>query len=151
MTLKRIKKVLIDFFETHAQINSVYYCNQDEYIAIPNKLYSSVNIDYVQSNLLSKSISHSYKITLSDLYNPNIKDHDSYIYSTLLQIVEDFEMYMRSQDEFTIQNNIAAIPFSDDTVDRTSGFVFSVYVSVARIVNECQKPLKTNIDAPEID
>lgn len=142
MTLNKLKDILIFWWEQHAQINHVYFGSQETYLALANKEYVSIAIEYLQSNFQAKNIVHSYRFTLSDLYNPNIESHEDYIYSALMQIVEDFDMFLRFRTDFTINSNLSVIPFSDDSKDRVSGVVFNLNIAVEREINECQKPTK---------
>ena len=150
MTLRYLNGIINEWWASHAQINHVYIGSQEEYLTIPNKQYVGVCVEYLQSNFQAKNIVHQYRFTISDLFNPNIENHNANIYSSLLQIVEDFDMWLRTSEEYTIQNNLSVIPFDDDSNDRTSGYIFNVNVQIPRVINECQKPVRVDITAPEL-
>ena len=89
-TLNQIKYLLINFFETHGQINSTHYEDDFDFNAERKLKYPVSNIEYIESNVSGKQTTHSYKIVLADLVDQNIKGHEDEIQSDVLQIAEDF-------------------------------------------------------------
>lgn len=140
LTLNQIKYKLIEFFNSHAQINQVVYSDDFDFNAERNLNYSLVNIEYLDSNISNRLMNHRFKFVIADLLNTEIEGHSDEIVSDCLQIAEDFFAWLYDQPEWSFNKSSSIQKFADDTSDRTSGVVFIVTLGVIRKQNSCEAP-----------
>jgi len=72
LTLNQIKKILLAWFQSHADINSTFYEDDFDFNGERKIIYSVSNIEYVESNINGKQNTHSYKLTLADLVDADL-------------------------------------------------------------------------------
>lgn len=143
MTLNDLKILIKDFFNGHAQINSVYYCDDFDFNAERSIDYPVANIEYLNSNISNKTVNHNFKIVIADLTEPDNTDMEDTVHSDSLQIAEDFFTYLQNYEVGIFFNKTSTInKFTDDTGDRVSGIVFTVSLSLIRPMNRCNMPTK---------
>ena len=65
-TLNELKQIIKGYFESHAQINSVYYCDDFDFNAERSIQYPVVNIEYLNSNINDKLMNHIFKVVIAD-------------------------------------------------------------------------------------
>jgi hypothetical protein len=141
-TLNEIKKILTNFFEQHAQINSTYYLSDDDYNTLKSIDYSSVNITYKNSNITGDEIQHNYDISISDLAEFDNSEIEDYVHSNCILIIDDFFTFLDESFDFEYSKNSTLNPFIDDTADRTAGITFSISIQTERRKNICDTPTK---------
>ncbi len=129
------------FFESHAQIKTVKYENDFDFNSERNLTYPVANIDYLESNLSDKMISHYFLIQLADQTDNNVIGIDDEIVSDLQLVAEDFFTWLQYQKGFTFSKSTNIQKLLDDTHDRVSGITFRITLSVRRSQNECSIPL----------
>lgn len=132
---------MIEFFEHHSQTNSTVYADDFNFNAEQFLIYPVANIEYLESNISGKNNTHSYKIVLGDLIDPNIKGHADEIQSDMMLIAEDFFSWAQDFEGFDFQKSVNIQKFADDTDDRTAGLVFKCQLSTIRAQNTCATPV----------
>ena len=60
LTLNQIKYQLIEFFNKHKQLHDVSYGDKFDFNANPNLTYPAINIEYVESNINVKKLTHLF-------------------------------------------------------------------------------------------
>jgi hypothetical protein len=143
LTLNQIKNRLISFFEGHAQIHTVKYETDFEFNAEGELIYPVANIEYLESNVQNKTVSHSFLVTLGDLTDANVKGLDDEIISDMLLVAEDFYTFLQYSEGFDFNKTVYIQKFLDDTHDRVSGITFTINLSVVRSQNDCATPTVT--------
>ena len=143
ITLDNIKQILKDYFNSHGQINSVYYCDDWDFNSERSINYPVVNIEYLNSNISNRTINHNFKIVIGDITESDNTDMEDQVHSQSLQIAEDFYTYLQNYEVGIFFNKVSTLnKFTDDTGDRVSGIVFTVTISAIRSQNICDKPTK---------
>lgn len=143
MTLNQIKRVLVDWFENHGQITSVYYCDDFDFNAERNIRYKTVNIEYLNSSISDNLTNHNYKFVIADYVIGDSNEQQDEIHSDCLQIAEDFFTFLQNyEDGFFFNKSSSITPFKNDTGDRTAGVVFNLAISTLRPQNWCNTPIK---------
>ncbi len=142
LTLIQITNKLQNFFETHAQINTVKVESDFDFNAESALIYPVVNLAYIDSNIANKAMNHRIEVTIADLVNKEIEQHDLQIESDALLIAEDFFAWLQEQMDFDFQKSTSIQPFADNAADRTSGVVFTITLQTIRPQNTCQIPEK---------
>lgn len=145
LTLNKLKKILKDYFNNHAVINSVFYEDDFDFNSERNILYPVSNIQYLNSNITNKTINHNYKIVLGDICRPDDSEMEDNIHSDSLQVAEDFFTYLQNYEGLIFNKSSTINKFVDDTGDRTSGIVFTITLSVIRTQNRCSTPTIFNL------
>lgn len=141
-TLNELKQILIDYFQNHAWINSVYYMDDFDFNAERSIDYPVVNIEYVNSNINDKVFNHFFKVVIADIVEPDNTEQEDNVHSDALQVAEDFFTSL-NEIEGVIFNKISSInKFTDDTGDRACGIVFTFTLGVIRPQNRCVIPTK---------
>jgi len=140
LTLNQIKKILQDWFLNHKQVRHFFWGNVQDYIAISNKEYTSINAEFVSSNYSDKFLNHSFRIAIGDLVNPNYPDLETEVISDSMNIANDFISHFEQMEGFVFQKSGSIQPFTDSDGDRISGVVFVVVLQVPRRANDCQTP-----------
>jgi len=139
MTLTQLKNLFTDFFKRHKQVNHCFYGDLADYVAIPDKVYYSVNIQYNNSNVSGKYINHNYTITISDLMNLNYPETEHSAISNCMEIAKDFIAYLTYDDDISSVNP-SIQPFREATGDITAGVVLGINVQLFMSLNECAIP-----------
>ncbi|WPQ65507.1 hypothetical protein SIO70_11675 [Chitinophaga sancti] len=139
MTLTQLKNLFTDFFKRHKQVNHCFYGDLADYVAIPDKLYYSVNIQYNNSNVSGKYINHNYTITISDLMNLNYPETEHSAISNCMEIAKDFIAYLTYNDDISSVNP-SIQPFRESTGDICAGVVLGINVQLFISLNECAIP-----------
>lgn len=142
LTLNNLKYILKGWFENHAQINNVFYCDDFDFNAERNIQYPVANIEYVSSNISNKTINHVFKFVIGDLVKPDDTDMEDNVHSDALQIAEDFYTFLQNYEGFSFNKTSTINKFTDDTSDRAAGIVFTITLSVIRPQNRCSTPTK---------
>lgn len=142
LTLNQLKNKLVEFFNAHRQLNTVCYGDDFDFNAERSLVYPVCNIEYTDSIMADKFTTHNYLITLSDLYDPNIKGHSDEIQSDMMGIGEDFFRWASESYDFEFIKSVRTKKFVDDADDRTSGISFNVQISVVRGTGVCAIPLQ---------
>lgn len=140
ITLNQIKKLLKEWFMAHPQVRHFYWGDLSGYNAVRDKEFFSVNIEYLDTNLNQKTMSHSYRISIGDMVDSNQPDQEDEVISDAMLIAADFFAQFELMEEFTIQRSTNIQPFSETTNDRIAGVVFRVVLNVPRKANECGIP-----------
>jgi hypothetical protein len=142
LTLNQIKEILVDFFNEHAQVNTVIYADDFDYNAERNQLYPAINIQYLSSNISNKTINHTFKfVYLNYLTEGNINLNNE-IYSDGIQIAEDFFSFIGDYEGIIFSKSSNIQKFKNDTGDMVAGIVFTLIISVMRPQNKCVIPKK---------
>ncbi len=139
-TLNQIQKVIKDYFDSSALVNSVYSLDDSDYNAIRDIVYPSVNIEYENTNLDNKLINHNFIITISTITNNDDSEAENYFISDCISIVEDFATAIYNINDLVFDENINVRPFVNDTGDKTVGVVFNLTISSMRPRNSCWSP-----------
>ena len=142
MSLNELRLQLINFFETHAQVNKVLWMDEDDFIAQRENTYPIVNLEWLDTSLSGKFLEHRFRVLIGDLYNPNILGIEDEIYSDCVQIAGDFYSWAQENFDFIFSSTSNISKFTDDTGDRISGITFNVSLSVPNSWNECAIPKK---------
>ena len=142
LTLNQIKKIIKDYFNAHASINSVYYLSDFDFNAERSIDYPTVNVEYLNSNITNKMMNHSYKVVIGDLCEIDNTEMEDEIHSDCLQIAEDFYTFLQNYEGLYFNKTSSINKFTDDTGDLTSGIVFTITLSVVRPQNWCSTPTK---------
>jgi len=146
LTLNNIKKILVDWFNNHAQINSVYYEDDFNCNAERNILYPVCNIEYKYSNINDRTVNHVFLIAIGDITEPDNHDMEDEVYSDSLQVAEDFFTFLQNAELGFWFNKVTTLTkFVDDTGDRVCGVSFYLTISTIRRQNWCDTPIKSNI------
>lgn len=142
MTLNKIIDELKVYFESHLMINYVVVTNDDDdFNALSDISYPVVNIQYLDTIVTSTLLTHNFKIIIGDLTNPNIQLIDYNIYSDCIQIADDFFGWLENNFSYDWDKNTTIDNFTDSNVDRVSGIVFPLSLSVRRGINsDCIAP-----------
>jgi len=142
MTLNEIIVALKAYFNNHSFINTVNVTMDDsDFNAVNDIVYPIVNIQYLDTDVSDISLSHNFKIAIGDLTNPNVELIDIEIISDSIQVADDFFGWLDNQYDFDWNKNTSLQPFSDSNVDRISGVVFQITVSVNRkLDSDCLAP-----------
>lgn len=140
LTLNQVKVLLKDYFESHAQLKSVFYQNDFDYNGERSIDYPSANIQYINSDVTGKLLNYNYNIVISDITQPENTEMEDNVISDALQIAEDFLSYLEYTEGFIFNGSSSLEPFVDDTGDRTSGISFTVSIGTIRNQNWCNKP-----------
>ncbi len=142
ITLNQIKNILLDYFKSHAMIEEVCYENDFDFNSERRIKYRVVNIEYLNSSINNKLVSHNYKFVIADLAEFDNKEIKDNILSDCVQIAEDFYTFIYEHPQI-IFNRISTInPFEDDTKDSATGVIFTVSLSAIRSQNICDTPIK---------
>lgn len=140
MTLSEIKMLLLLWFSDHPQITAAYWGTNSDLAGRKDKEYALVNIEYLNTNVLPKQLSHSYLITIADRIDPNFKDIQDVVISDSMMVAEDFFAFLDTLPNVTATGNTSIQPFVDDLPDRLAGITFRVVLTVPRKVTSCDKP-----------
>jgi len=141
-TLNQIKHILINYFESHAQIQQVVYSDDFDFNSNRNLIYPVVNIEYVNTNITTKTSNHIFKIVIADKVEVEDSNMEDNVHSDAIQIAEDFISHLERTEGWFLAGTSTINKFTDDTGDRTSGIVFTITLSVVRDKNRCNTPLK---------
>jgi len=144
LTLNQLKKILIAYFEAHALINSVFYCDDFDFNAERSINYPVSNIEYLNSSISDKVCKHNYKVVIADLTQADNTDMEDEVISDSLQVAEDFFTYLQNYEGFNFDKSSSINKFTDDTSDRATGIVFTIALSTIRPQNRCSTPTKQN-------
>ncbi|SFW49936.1 hypothetical protein [Chitinophaga sancti] len=139
MTLTQLRILFLNFFSKHKQVNHCVYGDLSDYVAIPDKLYYSINIQYNNSNVSGKYINHNYTITVSDLMKLDIPETEHSAISNCMEIAKDFIAYLSYNDDISSVNP-SIQPFRQATGDITAGVVLGINVQLFLPFNECAIP-----------
>lgn len=142
MTLNQIRTQLIEFFNDHAQVNSVIWMDEDDFIAQRDTTYPVVNMEWLDTSLSDRFLQHRFRVLIGDLYNPNVTGIEDEIYSDCVQIAGDFWSWLQENMDFNFQSSSNIQKFTDDTGDRISGITFTITISVPNSWDECAIPKK---------
>lgn len=142
LTLNQIKIILKDWFNNHALINSVYYCDDFDFNSERSIDYPVANIEYLNSDITGKMINHNYKVVIGDLTKADDSEMEDNIHSDSLQVAEDFFTFLQNYEGFSFDKSSSINKFTDDTADRASGIVFTFSLSLVRSQNRCDVPTK---------
>jgi hypothetical protein len=139
-TLNEIKILLKAWFNNHALINSVYYCDDWDFNSERSINYPVVNLEYLNSNINNTTINHNYKVVIADVVEANNTEMEDNIHSDSLQVAEDFYTYLQNLEGITFNRVSTINKFTDDTGDRASGIIFTITIAVIRPQNRCSAP-----------
>ena len=142
LTLNQIKKILKDYFNAHALINSVYYMDDFNFNAERSIDYPVANIEYVNSDINIGVMNHNYKIVIADLCELDNAEMEDNIHSDSLQIAEDFFTYLQNYEGLIFKKTSSINHFTEDTGDLAAGIVFTVQLGTIRKQNWCDSPTK---------
>jgi hypothetical protein len=147
LTTNQIKVRLIDFFENHAQINTVVYADDFDFSAIPNLVYPVVHIQSVNSQITGKEIISSFKFMIADMEDPQNQDSEDEIWNDTQLIADDFLAFFGDDDypDFLMDTDTTFQRFSELGTDRTAGVVFTAKVRQTREINPCTIPVQANV------
>lgn len=147
LTTNQIKVRLIDFFENHAQINTVVYADDFDFSAYPNLVYPVVHIQSVNSQITGKEVINSFKFMIADMEDPQNQDSEDEIWNDTQLIADDFLTFFGDDDypDFLMDTDTTFQRFSESGTDRTAGVVFTAKVRQTREINPCTIPTQANI------
>ena len=138
-TLSYIHKLFEEFFNSHSQVNHFHYGVIEDYMASKEeKDYISVNVEFTGTQFDETFSTHSYTISISDLFNQNYPEMEHSVISNTAQIMRDFLSFLRDMDITFTSGNIQ--PFREDTNDFTAGVVMVLGIQVPNQLNECSIP-----------
>lgn len=141
-TLNQVKKILKDYFEGHAQINTTIWGNDVEFNSERQINYPACNIEYLNSDVSGKLLNYNFNIVIADIAKlDDDGEMSDNIISDALQIAEDFLSYLEYTEGFIFNGSSSLEPFIDDTGDRTTGISFTVSIGTIRNSNWCNKPV----------
>ena len=144
LTLNQLRKYLVDFFESHYQINTVVYADDFDFSAKADVLYKVAHIQPVDPVVInSNEILNRFKITIGDIEDPNNPDSENEIWSDCISITNDFVSYFGNDDfeDFYIDKTINIQRFSESNTDRVAGVVFAFNIRQTRLNNPCTLPV----------
>jgi hypothetical protein len=145
LTLKKYKKVLIDFFEKHLQINTVVFGNKKDFAVLENLIYPVVNISFLDSSANDRTVIDRFQITISDLQDSDNDSSEFEIVSDTSLIGYDLLNYLADEKfafDFQVLNSVSMNNFTDEGDDLTSGVVFVINLTQQRPINPCSVPLR---------
>lgn len=145
LTLTQIKQRLIDWFSSHAQINTVVFANDFEFSAERNLVYPVVNLSFIGSRINERMLDYSIKVKIGDLVSEDDTNLQDYVISDSILIAEDFFTFLQYEEGWVFTRSSTIRPLIDNGGDRISGVEFTVIVSVVRSQNTCEKPVRSVI------
>ena len=147
LSLNQIKQRLIDFFEGHAQINTVIYADDFDFNAYPDIVYKVVHIQPVNTIVRTNEIIHQFKIMIADIEDPLNATSEFDLYSDCELIANDFLAFFGDDDypDIIMDTNTTFQPFSESGTDRTAGVVFTAAIRQTRYINPCTIPTQAII------
>lgn len=138
-SLKDAKQFLEDFFNTHKQINQVYYGNDSDLNAIEEKNYPLCQIEYLGSPISNRNIQYRFNITIQDLYNGDFPETEIEIHDFAILVIRDFIAFLNLNQIDFYSGNINVFKDSDD--DITAGATIGFIMTFPLMANECNIPL----------
>lgn len=141
ITLNQIKRRLLAWFESHAQINSTTSFDDFEFEAERNLAYPVANVEYLLSNIDDKFINYTFFVKVGDLAGDNVSHQDEVVSDAIL-IADDFFSYLQDEEGWVFRRSSTLDTFKDDGGDRVTGIMFRVVLGVVRSHNTCQTPTK---------
>jgi hypothetical protein len=137
-SLNKIRFDIKSFFESHPQVRSYFYGTVDDYVAVSNKEYFSVNVEFNSATVNGKYINYQFSISIADLMDANYPDSEHDAVSDCLLIGGDLLAYLTSVDYTYTSANMQ--PFRQDMGDITAGVVLGLTLQLALGSNECSIP-----------
>lgn len=153
ITTNQYIKLINDFFEAHAQINTTLNGDEFNFNADSDIVYPVAHSEYKRQSTTSTNIATQFLITIGDIFDSNINNAEVDIWSDTNQIAMDFIDYLSNQDgDFIIVENVAVEPFKNGNVDRIAGVSFTITFNQWREANDCIIPtiVKTTLPLQEI-
>lgn len=141
-SLNQIKKSLVQFFDGHAQINQVAYCDEKDFAAMRDITYPAANIEYLDSNINGNLMTHRFVFNLEDLADENIPGIEDEIYSDMLEVAEDFYSWLWEQLDYQFTKQATIEKYVDKGGDRVAGISFRINLTTVRRQNPCVIPTK---------
>lgn len=131
------------FFQSHQQINTVKTGNQFNFNADSNIVYPVSHIEYLGSNTTDSARVYSFFITIADIFDPNLEEHEEDIYSDTTDIANDVIDWFSSQiqTEYTLQENVRINKFNNGHTDKVCGVQINLVFTEFRTVDACIIPL----------
>lgn len=144
MTLNQYKKILMNFFQNHLQINTVLFGNQYDFNANENIVYPVANIRFLDSSTNGTSIIDRFEFVIADLQDDEDDDSEFEIINDVTQIAYDLVNYL-NKEEFAFLFQVSTVTtinnFSERNTDITAGVTFAVNLTQQRIINPCNVPV----------
>lgn len=144
LTLNQIKKRIMGFLQSHAQVNEVFWGDDFELSAERDLRYPVAAVEFVNAAMSGKKLLYSLKFFLGDISDPNVQDIDDEIASDMILVAEDLLSWLEEQQGFEVQQNVNIQKTIDEFGDRVSGIVFVITLAVVRSKNDCAIPIKSN-------
>lgn len=144
LSLNQLKQILVNFLNSHAQINEVVWGDDFEFSVDRDLNYPVASIEYLDTNINGKAMNHNFKVVLGDLSDPNVHGIDDEVVSDMLLVADDVMSWLQQQEGFQFIKSSNIQKFTDEFGDRVSGVVFRIVLSVIRRQNECAIPTKAN-------
>lgn len=72
VTLNQLKRRLITYLNSHAQISQVVWGDNFKFAAERNLSYPVANVEWLESNVSGRLINHTYRVILADRTNPTL-------------------------------------------------------------------------------
>lgn len=146
LTPNQIKQKLVEYFESHAQINSVVFADDFEFSAERNLLYKAVNLSFVGSRINEKMMDNSFKVVIADMVSEDDAHLQFEVVSDCTVIAEDFFTFLQYEEGWVFSRSSTIRPLIDNGGDRISGVEFTVILSVVRSQNTCATPVRSVIE-----
>lgn len=138
-TLNKIRQNIEGFFKSHPQVNFCSYGTIEDYIAVDNKDYYAINIEFTDADVTGKFISYGFNITIADLINLNYPETEHDAISACMQIGNDFLGWLTGED-YTYTGSNYQVFREGSNPDMTAGVVLGFTIQVPAYLNECAVP-----------
>lgn len=144
LTLNQYKKILMDFFEKHLQINTALFGNKYDFNANAGIVYPVANVRFLDSATNNTQIIDRYEITIADLQDDENADAEYEIINDATLIAYDLINYL-NDEAFAFLFQVSSVTtinnFSEQNDDITAGVNFVINLSQQRIINPCSVPI----------
>lgn len=138
ISLNRVRKDIEGFFNSHPQVQHYSYGTIDDYIAMTEKEYYAVNVEFINANVSGKYLVYQFNITIADLMDVSCPETEYNAVSSCILIGQDFLAWLTKMEYTFSGGNFQ--PFREDTPDITAGVVLGFSIQVPLGLNGCAIP-----------
>lgn len=138
MNIKQYLRLIKNFYETHAQINTIKSGNQFNFNAKSDIVYPVAHVEFIVQ--IGKS--YQFLITIADKFDPNIEESEEDIYSDCNEIADDTLAHFANeiQADYEINESPVIEKFNNGHTDKISGCTFMLTFTETNVLNACLIP-----------
>lgn len=136
------KDLIVDFFNSHLQINTVLVGDKKSITKDRNIVYPLANVEYLDKQIRNNDDVYRFEIVIASLSNEDI---ELSVINDCNQIGDDLITHFEDTDRFEdleVFTNVTMKPFTDSFGDRVSGVTF--VVSMTGFREACYISIPTN-------